>query len=194
MIKKMKRRGPTLDMTAMVDVAFLLLTFFMLTTQFKAPEPIPIVLPSSNAEVKLPPSNILMVTVSEAGQEFIGEEGKEEARPIPLTDLSDVLVQYRVRNPAFRTVIKADRNADYGPHRGRDEGHEGRQHLALLAHHRPRGRRDAARRGRLISLTGGPCGSPTPHPTWPEWISVATLEEDATKRSGRASASASEWT
>lgn len=115
MVKKMKRRGPTLDMTAMVDVAFLLLTFFMLTTQFKAPEPIPIILPSSNAEVKLPATDILMITISDQGQVFLGEEGKEELVEIPMQDLGDALIQYRVQNPSLRTVIKADRGAAYGP-------------------------------------------------------------------------------
>ena len=115
MIKKMKRRGPTLDMTAMVDVAFLLLTFFMLTAQFREPEPIPIVLPSSNTQIKLPASNILMITVSEASQVFIGEEGQGEAQPVRMDDLTSALVQLRTANPNLRTVIKADANVEYGP-------------------------------------------------------------------------------
>jgi biopolymer transport protein ExbD len=115
MIKKMKRRGPSLDMTAMVDVAFLLLTFFMLTTQFKAPEPIPIVLPSSNTEIKLPASNILMITVSEDAQIFVGEEGKDEPVAVRLSDLRSLLVQFRTQNPSLRTVIKADQGVEFGP-------------------------------------------------------------------------------
>ena len=115
MVKKMKRRGPTLDMTAMVDVAFLLLTFFMLTAQFREPEPIPIVLPSSNTQIKLPASNILMITVSEDARIFVGEEGQEDAVAVRLSDLDEALIQLRVANPSLRTVIKADRNAEYGP-------------------------------------------------------------------------------
>ena len=115
MVKKMKRRGPSLDMTAMVDVAFLLLTFFMLTAQFREPEPIPIVLPSSNTQVKLPASNILMITVSEAEQVFIGEEGHADAVAVRMDDLTSALVQFRTANPNLRTVIKADRNVEYGP-------------------------------------------------------------------------------
>ena len=115
MVKKMKRRGPSLDMTAMVDVAFLLLTFFMLTAQFREPEPIPIVLPSSNTQVKLPASNILMITVSEAEQVFIGEEGQADAVAVRMDDLTSALVQLRTANPNLRTVIKADRNVEYGP-------------------------------------------------------------------------------
>ena len=115
MIKQMKRRGPSLDMTAMVDVAFLLLTFFMLTAQFREPEPIPIVLPSSNTQIKLPASNILMITVSEAEQVFVGEEGQADAVAVRMDDLTSALVQLRTANPNLRTVIKADRNVEYGP-------------------------------------------------------------------------------
>lgn len=115
MVKKMKRRGPTLDMTAMVDVAFLLLTFFMLTAQFREPEPIPIVLPSSNTQIKLPASNILMITVAEDARVLIGEEGHGDAVAVRMDDLTSALVQLRTANPNLRTVIKADRNADYGP-------------------------------------------------------------------------------
>ena len=117
MIKKMKRRGPTLDMTAMVDVAFLLLTFFMLTAQFSKADPVPIVLPSSNTQIKLPPSNILMITVGEDAQIYIGEDGQSSAEPtrIRLSDLQSALVQLRTQNPMLRTVIKADRGVAYGP-------------------------------------------------------------------------------
>ena len=47
MLKKMRRIGIAIDMTPMVDVAFLLLIFFMLTTQFKPPEKDKITLPES---------------------------------------------------------------------------------------------------------------------------------------------------
>ena len=42
---KPHRQGVRIDMTPLVDVAFLLLTFFMLTTQFKPQEEVTIVLP-----------------------------------------------------------------------------------------------------------------------------------------------------
>jgi len=46
--KKMKRIGVKIDMTPMVDVAFLLLIFFMSTSQFDPPQKVPIVLPDSH--------------------------------------------------------------------------------------------------------------------------------------------------
>ncbi len=59
-------------MTPMVDVAFLLLTFFMLTTKFRPPEPVAIDLPSSHSEKKLPESEVLTVTVSGDDDFFMG--------------------------------------------------------------------------------------------------------------------------
>ena len=115
MHKPMRRTGLRLDMTAMVDVAFLLLTFFMLTTQFKPPEAIPIELPTSHAEIKLPATDLLMVTVGRDGQLLVGTEVAGTEQAIEPADLTQVLVQLRAANPAIRTVIKADRAAEYGP-------------------------------------------------------------------------------
>ncbi len=57
------RVGVAIDMTPMVDVAFLLLIFFMSTTQFKPPEEVQIELPTSHSAIKVPESNILILTV-----------------------------------------------------------------------------------------------------------------------------------
>ena len=120
---KIKRLGIAIDMTAMVDVAFLLLTFFMLTTQFREPEKVPVELPSSNADVRLPGSNILMLTVAKDGNIYIradgardsGAPGAIEEAAIRLPDLEQALVQLRSANPRLRTVIKADQNTPFGP-------------------------------------------------------------------------------
>ncbi|MGQ9805329.1 MAG: ExbD/TolR family protein [Chlorobiales bacterium] len=79
---KTKRVGFKLDMTPMVDVAFLLLTFFMLTTQFKPPEPTPIDLPSSNATVLLPDTDILMVQIGKNDELFLGVNSQPERERI----------------------------------------------------------------------------------------------------------------
>lgn len=102
-------------MTAMVDVAFLLLTFFMLTTQFKPPELIPIELPSSHAEFKLPASDILLITIGPEGEILVGTEMPGSEVAIETADLTEALVQIRSANPAVRTAIKADQAVEYGP-------------------------------------------------------------------------------
>ena len=68
--------SPTLDMTPMVDLAFLLVTFFMLTTKFTPEDPVLVDMPSSVAEVKLPETDILLITVSKEGEIFFNLDGK----------------------------------------------------------------------------------------------------------------------
>ncbi|MBL7836468.1 MAG: biopolymer transporter ExbD, partial [Bacteroidetes bacterium] len=47
---KVPRKSTSIDMTAMCDVSFLLLTFFMLTSKFRPPEAVPIDLPNSRSQ------------------------------------------------------------------------------------------------------------------------------------------------
>lgn len=73
---KVQRTQPSLDMTPMVDLAFLLVTFFMLTTKFAAEEPITVDMPSSVSEIKLPETDILTISVSKEGTVFFNMDGK----------------------------------------------------------------------------------------------------------------------
>jgi biopolymer transport protein ExbD len=66
---KVPRSNPTLDMTPMVDLAFLLVTFFMLTATFRTEEAVVVDTPSSISE-KLLPDNTMMVTIDTAGRVF----------------------------------------------------------------------------------------------------------------------------
>jgi biopolymer transport protein ExbD len=124
---KPRRQGIRIDMTPLVDVAFLLLTFFMLTTQFRPQEEVTIVLPSSNSEFKLPESDVMTVNVAKDGRLFLGVDsqilrgrlfGKENELKasvhVEKNQLANYLIQARTMNPKLRTVIKGDKEADYG--------------------------------------------------------------------------------
>lgn len=66
---KMPKNSPSLDMTPMVDLAFLLVTFFMLTASFRAAEPVVVDTPSSVSE-KMLPDNYMLVSINKEGIPF----------------------------------------------------------------------------------------------------------------------------
>lgn len=111
-----KKHPPVfLDMTPMVDIAFLLLIFFMATTQFKAPESIPIFLPQSHSVIKLPESDVLILSVGPKPENlfFWRLDPQPEVR-IGKEELKRAVIEARVRNPRLRIAIKADKNAEFG--------------------------------------------------------------------------------
>ena len=68
---KPKRHNIRVDMTAMTDVSFLLLTFFILTATAKSPEPLPVDTPSSTVQTKLPETDLAIITVGRNVAEYI---------------------------------------------------------------------------------------------------------------------------
>lgn len=137
MLKRMKRRvGIKIDMTPMVDIAFLLLIFYMATTSFKPPQKKAVAVPASHSEIKLPETNLMTITVTKEDSVFVDyvvsrkkkvadEKGKEKEVSVPdriyeeasLSNIASVITKIRVSDPAARTlplIIKADKDVSYG--------------------------------------------------------------------------------
>jgi biopolymer transport protein ExbD len=68
---KLPRKSTNIDMTAMCDVAFLLLSFFILATKFKPPEALTVVTPSSVSTKTAPEKDVVMVIIDKDGKVYL---------------------------------------------------------------------------------------------------------------------------
>jgi biopolymer transport protein ExbD len=75
---KPKRKSPVMDMTAMCDVAFLLLSFFIMTTQFKGTESVTIDTPSSISQTKVPEKDLATISIDPTGKYYFGITNAKE--------------------------------------------------------------------------------------------------------------------
>ncbi len=85
---KPHRKVPSVDMTAMCDVAFLLLTFFMLTAKMKPQEPVAVDTPSSISETKLPEAGTLTILVDRDGKVYLDMAGSHTRKAL-IDDVND---------------------------------------------------------------------------------------------------------
>lgn len=73
---KIPRKSTAIDMTAMCDVAFLLLTFFILTAKLKQEDPLRVDVPGASVKVNVPDVDMATITVGR-GKVFFGVEGTD---------------------------------------------------------------------------------------------------------------------
>ena len=107
-----KRVGIRIDMTPMVDVAFLLLIFFMVTTVFRAPQSMEINLPPSEQKVEVAESNLLTLRVTGDGTIY-WNMAKERPQKIDLKSLRKLLEEENRANPKLIILVKLDRKSRY---------------------------------------------------------------------------------
>jgi len=85
---KLPRKSTNIDMTAMCDVAFLLLTFFMLATKFKPQEPVVVKTPSSISSITLPDKNVMLLTLDNKGRIFFAIDDNKNMRNALIDDIN----------------------------------------------------------------------------------------------------------
>lgn len=111
--KKGRRLGIRIDMTPLVDVAFLLLTFFMYTTSMSRPQTMEINLPpDKDVKVEIAESNLLTLRVNDKGAIF-WSTGIESPKKIEFSALRDFLRERSSSNPKLVTLLKVDRAGKY---------------------------------------------------------------------------------
>ena len=111
--KKVKRVGVRIDFTPLVDVAFLLLTFFMMTTVFNKPQTMELNLPPDNkTQIEVAKSNLMTVRVME-GRIVWWNLGDDPPTKVEFTDLRKLLLERNRANPKLITLVKVDRDGKY---------------------------------------------------------------------------------
>jgi biopolymer transport protein ExbD len=113
LVRRSKRRvGIRIDMTPMVDVAFLLLIFFMVTTVFRRPLAMEVNMPEPGAKVEVPESNVMTVFV-DRDESLYFRVGREGLQPVAWDELASLFEQAEQANPDIIILVKIHRQAHY---------------------------------------------------------------------------------
>ena len=111
--RKKRRVGIRIDMTPMVDVAFLLLIFFMVTTVFRTPKALEINLPPKDLKTDVPESKTMSIRILADGRLYWKRGAKENPwNRSSVPQLKDVLKPFAGQNELIM-VVKVDRDADF---------------------------------------------------------------------------------
>lgn len=111
--KKGRRLGIRIDMTPLVDVAFLLLTFFMFTTSMSRPQTMEINLPpDKEVKVEIAESNLLTLRINEKGDMF-WNTGIESPKRLTSAEMQKFLTEKSQANPKLTVLVKVDRGGKY---------------------------------------------------------------------------------
>lgn len=115
-LRRPKRRiGIRIDMTPMVDIAFLLLIFYMVTTVFSMPQAMEINLPPADeqkTELKIKESNVLTLHVDEKDR-YYWNVARDLPVPFRVDSLRTLLVDQNKANPKLNTLIVIHPKARY---------------------------------------------------------------------------------
>ena len=110
---KAKRVPIRIDMTPLVDVAFLLLTFFMLTTVFSKPQTMELNLPPDDkTQVEVAESNLMTLRVM-ADSTIWHAMGSQPPEKVEFSKFREFLLESNRSNPKLITLVKVDRDGSY---------------------------------------------------------------------------------
>ncbi|GAA4001405.1 biopolymer transporter ExbD [Hymenobacter fastidiosus] len=123
--KRAKKMSTKIDMTPMVDLAFLLLTFFMLTTTFSKPTVMQMTMPvkpkADDPPQELPASNAFTILMDENNKIYYYEGLLKEGEPTPelvqtsyaADGIRKVLLERKRRDPKTVVLIKPADKSNY---------------------------------------------------------------------------------
>jgi len=104
-LRERKRADFLVEMTPLVDVVFLMLIFFMVSTSFTVSNSLKLELPSSKASTQDKKVEEVLISVNVKGQLFVQEEAVEDG------DLRRRILNISKGDPNMRVVLRADANS-----------------------------------------------------------------------------------
>ncbi len=107
-----RRVGIRIDMTPMVDVAFLLLIFFMVTTVFRTPQALEINLPPKDVQVPVAQSHVMTLRMM-PGEKLFWNMGDGKPEAITVAGLPPVLKERSSFDSKMVVLIKIDTKAKF---------------------------------------------------------------------------------
>lgn len=105
--KEKKNRGLIINVTSLIDVMFLLLIFFMVTSTFKSQPAINLVLPRSSTAIETVTTPTILYLTAE-GQVFLNDTAMAPE------DLARELERLHTTTGDDRMVMSADKDTDHG--------------------------------------------------------------------------------
>ena len=84
------------------------------TSHPAVPERVSVALPGSKAEIHVPETNTIILTVNKAGEMFISDENLSQTQQVAREDLKNAILAWRAKSPAAIVVVKGDKEVNYG--------------------------------------------------------------------------------
>jgi biopolymer transport protein ExbD len=111
-----KKQSTKIDMTPMVDLAFLLLTFFILTTTFSKPQIMDLAMPDRDGgNTPINDENVLNLVLAENNKIYwwMGLEPKAELTNYSSSGVRNLILKKKRERPALMILIKPKDNSKY---------------------------------------------------------------------------------
>lgn len=109
-MRRIKKSEVTINLTPLIDVVFLLLIFFMVTTSFTRETQIKLELPKADVEVMEQDPQIIEISIDKEGRMFINGKGLVNSQMETLKQAIKPLIE---KNKDIPVVVSADANTPY---------------------------------------------------------------------------------
>ncbi len=104
---KVARKSTSIDMTAMCDVAFLLLSFFILTTKFKPSEALAVETPNSVSAKAAPENDVVLITIDKDGKVYLSVSDKNTSEKKAIITSINASKQLNLSDAQIKSFTRA---------------------------------------------------------------------------------------